>query len=130
LPIQGMSTCLIGTINTCLFWMPSKKSEVSVSTRPKQAKAKSSSSSSPTNKKASRCSMRPIRSTIEEYILDHKSQNHSRKTIEWHTLALGNLADFLEKQEITCVEQIERVHILSWLNALGSEPGAKGRMLS
>lgn len=101
-----------------------------MSTRPKQGKAKSSSSSSPTSKKTSQRSLRPIRSTIDEYILDHRSQNHSYKTIEWHTLALGNLADFLEKQEITCVEQIERVHILSWLNALSNEPGAKGRMLS
>jgi site-specific recombinase XerD len=101
-----------------------------VSTRPKQGKANSSSSSSPVSKKSSQRSLRPIRSTIDEYILDHKSQNHSPKTIEWHTLALGNLADFLEKQEITCVEQIERVHILSWLNALSNEPGAKGRMLS
>jgi hypothetical protein len=63
-----------------------------------------------------------IRSTIDEYILDHKNQNYSSKTIEWHTLALGKLVAFQEKQEMTYVEQIEHVHILSWLNALGSEP--------
>jgi site-specific recombinase XerD len=97
---------------------------------PKQAKASSSTSSSPVNKKSSQRSLHPIRSSIDEYILDHKSQNHSPKTIEWQNLALGNLADFLEKQEVTYVEQMERVHILSWLSALGSEPGAKGRMLS
>jgi site-specific recombinase XerD len=67
---------------------------------------------------------------IEEYILDHRSQNHSKKTIEWHLLALGNLADFLEEQDVIYLEQIERVHILSWLNALSTKPGAKGRLLA
>ena len=68
-----------------------------------------------------------IHTTIEEYILDHKSQNHSPKTIEWHTLALGNLAAYLEKQGVTEVEQIERVHLLGWLNALSTQPSAKGK---
>jgi len=73
---------------------------------------------------------RLVRPCIDEYILDHKSQNHSPKTIEWHTLALGKLAAFLEKQEITCVEQIERVHLLSWLSELGTQPGARGKLLA
>ena len=72
---------------------------------------------------------RDLRLTIEEYILDHRSQNHSPKTIEWHTLSLGNFANFLEKKDVTCVEQIERVHILAWLSYLGTEPGAKGKNL-
>jgi len=46
-------------------------------------------------------------------MLDHRSQNHSPKTIEWHTLALGNFASFLEQQGVTCIEDIERVHVLS-----------------
>lgn len=58
-----------------------------------------SSSSSQTSK--STRAKRTIRSCIDEYILDHQSQNHSPKTIEWHTLALGKLAAFLEKQEVT-----------------------------
>ncbi len=74
--------------------------------------------------------MRSIRSTIDEYILDHRSQNHSPKTIEWHMLSLGNLATFLEKEGVTFIEQIERVHLLSWLNALNTQPGSKGRMLA
>mgnify|MGYP001209481229 CR=1 FL=1 len=73
---------------------------------------------------------RDLRVTIEEYILDHRSQNHSPKTIEWHTLSLGNFADFLGKKDVTCVEQIERVHILAWLSHLGTEPGAKGKKLA
>ena len=87
---------------------------------------------SQTGKKSSARSRpgRAIRVTIEEYILDHKSQNHSPKTIEWHTLALGNLADYLETQGVTEVEQIERVHLLGWLNALSTQPGAKGRILA
>ncbi|GAC1354997.1 MAG: hypothetical protein NVS4B11_24820 [Ktedonobacteraceae bacterium] len=35
---------------------------------------------------------RTLRASIDEYILDHKSQNHSPKTIEWHNIAWGNLA--------------------------------------
>src|SRR5512142_132443 len=73
---------------------------------------------------------RALRATIEEYILDHRSQNHSPKTIEWHTLALSNFAAFLEKQGVTFIEDIERVHVLSWLTNLGTEPGAKGKKLS
>lgn len=73
---------------------------------------------------------RDLRLTIEEYILDHRSQNHSHKTIEWHTISLGSFADFLEKKDIICVEQIERVHVLAWLTYLATEPGAKGRKLA
>ncbi len=72
-----------------------------MSIRPKQAKTNSSLSSSSAKKKSSQRSLRPLRSTIDEYIPDHKSQNHSYKMIEWHTLALGNLANFLEKPEVT-----------------------------
>jgi site-specific recombinase XerD len=97
---------------------------------PNKKQQSSSSSRSKSSKRVPQRQSRAIRSTIEEYILDHKSQNHSKKTIEWHTLALGNLADFLEKQNVLAVEQIERVHILSWLNALASQPGAKGRILA
>ena len=88
------------------------------------------SSSSHNGKSVTQRAKRPVRFCIDEYILDHKSQNHSPKTIEWHTLALGKLATFLEKQGITCVEQIERVHLLSWLTALGAEPGARGKPLA
>ena len=93
-------------------------------------KQKKTTSSSQASKKTPQRPKRTLRASIDEYILDHKSQNHSPKTIEWHNLALGNLAAFLEKQEIILIEQIERVHILSWLSALSNEPGAKGRMLS
>lgn len=68
-----------------------------------QGNPKSTMARSQTGKKSSPRSRpgRAIRTTIEEYIFDHKSQNHSPKTIEWHTLALGNLAAYLEKQGMT-----------------------------
>ena len=81
-------------------------------------------------KRSSARAKRAIRATIGEYILDHRSQNHSPKTIEWHTIALGNFADFLEKQGVTFIEDMERVHVLSWLTNMSMEPGAKGRKLS
>lgn len=87
-------------------------------------------SASQTSKSSPRRVRRPLRASIDEYILDHRSQNHSPKTIEWHTLALGKLADYLEEQGITNIDDIERVHILSWLNKLATEPGAKGKVLA
>src|SRR5438093_13186941 len=108
--------------------MPQAIEGVPVSSRNKQGQSKTSSSQ--TSKSSSRRVKRTLRASIDEYILDHQSQNHSPKTIEWHNLALGNLADYLKEQGITYIEDIERVHILSWLSKLGTEPGAKGKMLS
>ncbi len=100
------------------------------SSRKKQEQTAPAKSPSHTGKRSSQRAKRALRVTIEEYILDHRSQNHSPKTIEWHTLALGNFADFLEKKGVTSIEDIERVHILSWLTYMSTEPGAKGRKLS
>ena len=100
------------------------------SSRKKQEQAAPAKSPSHTGKRSSQRAKRALRVTIEEYILDHRSQNHSPKTIEWHTLALGNFADFLEKKSVTFIEEIERVHILSWLTYMSTEPGAKGKKLS
>ena len=100
------------------------------SSRKKQEPAAPAKSTSQAGKRSSSRAKRALRATIEEYILDHRSQNHSPKTIEWHTLALGNFADFLEKKGVTCIEDIERVHVLSWLTHMSTEPGAKGRKLS
>src|SRR5258708_37355587 len=109
--------------------MPSKNWRYPVSfdsARKKQAAPAQAAKRSASRAKA----LRDLRVTIEEYILDHRSQNHSPKTIEWHTLALGNFAAFLEKKGVTSVEDIERVHILSWLTHLASEPGANVRKLA
>src|SRR5438045_1029951 len=79
---------------------------------------------------AARRAKRTIRSAIQEYLQDHKAQHHSPKTIEWHTFALGNLADFLEKQGVTLLEQLEKLHLVAWITMLMEEPGARGKMLS
>lgn len=100
------------------------------SSRKKQGPESPAKSTVQAGKGSSARGKRSLRATVEEYILDHRSQNHSPKTIEWHTLALGNFAAFLERQGVTFVEDIERVHVLSWLTNLGTEPGAKGKKLS
>src|SRR5579872_6762639 len=96
----------------------------------RKQQGQSSSSSSQTSKNVARRVKRTVRSCIDEYILDHKSQNHSPKTIEWHTLSLGKLATYLEKQGITSLEEIEKVHLLGWLSTLSKEPGARGKLLA
>ena len=96
-----------------------------MSSRNKQSQSKTSTSQ--ISKGSPRRAKRTLRTSIDEYILDHQSQNHSPKTIEWHNLALGNLADYLKEQGITYIEDIERVHILSWLNKLGTKPGGRKR---
>ena len=100
------------------------------SSRTKQGPVAPAKSTPQAGKRSSTPRKRALRATIEEYILDHRSQNHSPKTIEWHTLALGNFASFLEKQGVTFAEDVERVHVLSWLTNLGTEPGAKGKRLA
>ena len=99
------------------------------SSHKKQEQAAPAKSPSQTGRRSSKRAKRALRATIEEYLLDHRSQNHSPKTLEWHTLALGNFADFLEKQGVTSIEDIESVHVLSWLTSMSTEPGAKGRYL-
>lgn len=100
-----------------------KQSQVKTSSRASLQKS-SSGEGSPRRVK------RTLRMCINEYILDHRSQNHSAKTIEWHTTALGKLADYLEQQGVTHVEAIERVHLISWLSELGTRPAARGKKLS
>ena len=71
------------------------------SSRKKQGQVISATSSSQAARRSSHRVKRALRATIEEYMLDHRSQNHSPKTIEWHTLALGNFAAFLEKKGVS-----------------------------
>jgi hypothetical protein len=95
------------------------------SSRKKQEPTAPAKPTSQAGKCSSERAKRAIRATIEEYILGHRSQNYSPKTIEWHTLALGNFAAFLAKKGVTCVEDIERMQILSWLTNMGTEPGVE-----
>src|SRR5437763_2637046 len=78
---------------------------------------------------AARRARRTIRSAIEEYITDHKAQHHSPKTIEWHSYALGNLVDFLEKKGETRLEQIVKVHLLNWIKTLMDIQGDRVRIM-
>ena len=83
------------------------------SSHKKQESTTSARSTAQAGKRSSACAKRALRATIEEYILEHRSQNHSPKTIASHTFALSNFAAFLEKYSVTFIEDIERVHVLS-----------------
>jgi hypothetical protein len=107
-----------------------KKQSASAHSSKRSGSGAKQSASAQSSKRSFPRGKRLLSVTIEEYILDHRSQNHSPKTIEWHTIALGNFATFLEKQGVTFIEQIERVHVLAWLTNLGTEPGPKGKKLS
>ena|SRR5215472_5050969 len=81
------------------------------SCRKKQEQPAPAKSSSQAARRSSHRVKRALRATIKEYILDHRSQNHSPKTIEWHTLALGNFADSLliSQPFVLMVEFLDRM---------------------
>jgi site-specific recombinase XerD len=68
---------------------------------------------------------------IEDYLADHEGGNHSPKTIQWHTTALGLLRQFLEEErQVTLLEEIEAPTISAWFAHLRATPGSYGRMRS
>jgi site-specific recombinase XerD len=71
---------------------------------------------------------RTLLKAFDEYLADHRSQNHSPKTIAWHTLSLGNLISFLEQKGIIYIKDLEKEHLVEWINALTQEPGLKGKL--
>ncbi|GLV58972.1 tyrosine recombinase XerD [Dictyobacter sp. S3.2.2.5] len=71
---------------------------------------------------------RTIRKSIDEYIADHQSQHHSIKTVKWHQLALGHLANFLEQQGVIYIKDLEKEHLVDWINLLTEEPGSRGKL--
>ena len=68
---------------------------------------------------------------IEDYLLDHEGGNHSKKTIEWHTTALGLLRTFLEQERhITLVGEVDASDITAWFSSLRKMPGGHGKLRS
>ncbi len=68
---------------------------------------------------------------IEDYLADHEGGNHSPKTIQWHTTALGLLRQFLEEErQITLLEEIDAPTISAWFAYLRATPGSYGRARS
>jgi integrase/recombinase XerD len=69
-----------------------------------------------------------IADATDAYLQDHEGGNHSHKTLEWHTTALGLLRRYLEEeQEITQVEEVDAQAISSWFAHLHTVPGQRGK---
>ena len=69
-----------------------------------------------------------IADAIDAHLQDHEGGNHSQKTLEWHTTALGLLRCYLEEeQEITQVEEVDAAEINGWFAYLRTQPGQRGR---
>jgi integrase/recombinase XerD len=69
-----------------------------------------------------------IADAIEAYLQDHEGGNHSRKTLEWHTTALGLLRRYLEEEQATTqVEEVDARAISAWFAYLRIVPGQRGK---
>lgn len=64
---------------------------------------------------------RTIASLVEDFLIDHRSQQHSEKTIDWHRSSLRQLLRFLETQQITDPLDLETSHLRHWVVWLNSE---------
>lgn len=81
----------------------------------------------PSNRRAS---MR-IEHAIGDYLLDHEGANRSKKTIEWHRIALGFLQTFLaQERQITLVGEVRASDLTTWFVHLRKTPGAHGKLRS
>jgi site-specific recombinase XerD len=69
-----------------------------------------------------------IEGAIADYLLDHAGGNHSNKTLEWHSTALGLMRSYLEEEcKITLVEDIDAPDLNGWLAHLRTTPGSRGK---
>ena len=72
-----------------------------------------------------------IERAIADYLLDHEGGNRSKKTIEWHSTALGLLREFLaQHRQITLVGEIDAPDLTAWFVHLRKTPGAHGKLRS
>src|SRR6266567_2687144 len=72
-----------------------------------------------------------IAGAIEAYLQDHEGGNHSHKTLEWHSTALGLLRRYLEEERaITRVKDVDAAAISAWFAHLRSTPAARGKVRS
>ncbi len=69
-----------------------------------------------------------IADAIDAYLQDHEGGNHSHKTLEWHSTALGLLRRYLEEERaITRVEDVDAPAISAWFAYLRTVPGQRGK---
>jgi len=65
---------------------------------------------------------------IEDYLQDHAGGNHSDKTLEWHSTALGLLQTYLEQERgITLVGEVDAPDISAWFAHMRTSPGGHGK---
>ncbi len=80
---------------------------------------------------AKRKASRTFERTISDYLDDHEGGNHSEKTIEWHSTALGLMQTFLEQERgITLVGEVDTPDISAWFAHMRKVPGARGKIRS
>lgn len=51
--------------------------------------------------------VRTIAALVDEFLMVHESEGHSRKTLEWHKTSLGFLVRFLQEQWATEPREFE-----------------------
>ncbi|BCL83992.1 hypothetical protein ccbrp13_64570 [Ktedonobacteria bacterium brp13] len=95
--------------------------------------ARKTDNSSKTTKKAtsgsSRVRVKTIKNAVDNFILDHKSQNHSPQTLRWHSIALSHFLNYLElEQDVTVIDQLEPYSFRAWLVFLENEVGPRGKV--
>jgi integrase/recombinase XerD len=80
---------------------------------------------------ARRRALTPLSRAIGDYLQDHIGGNHSKKTVEWHTVALGLLRGFLqEERNITLVGEVDAPDLSAWFAHLRQTPGQYGKQRS
>jgi integrase len=69
-----------------------------------------------------------IAHAIDDYLQDHAGGNHSDKTLEWHSTALGLMQSYLEQERgITLVGEIDAPDISAWFAHMRTSPGGHGK---
>ena len=69
-----------------------------------------------------------IAHAIDDYLQDHAGGNHSDKTLEWHSTALGLMQRYLEQERgITLVGEIDAPDISAWFSHMRTSPGGHGK---
>ncbi len=99
--------------------------------QPEEKAGKSKGQQSQQQLQARRRALTPLSRSIDDYLQDHIGGNHSKKTIEWHTVALGLLRSFLQEERgITLVGEVDAPDLSAWFAHLRQTPGQYGKQRS
>jgi len=83
----------------------------------------------PRNKRTqvSQARRKTIADLAEDFLILHKSQQYSPKTIEWHATAIGLLVRFLEASGVNDPLVFETNHLRHWVVWLGTPESMRWR---